>query len=124
MKEEKTFFSKKISIIFLVLIVIEIFYVSSLSFGPGPGMITLVPFIYHVIVFFLLSFFISNLIYDKKAKKSKIILAIIISVIFAILDEVHQIFVPYRGAGVEDVLIDSLGIFSGMLIFLFYKRKN
>jgi len=124
MKEGKTFFNKKVSIIFLVLIAIEIFYVSSLSFGPGPGMITIIPFAYHVIVFFLLSFFISTLIQDKKTKKSKIILAIIISVIFAILDEVHQIFVPYRGAGVEDVLIDSLGIFSGMLIFLFYKRKN
>ena len=98
MKEEKIFFNKNISMLFLILIVAEIFYVSSLSFGAGPGMITLIPFTYHVVIFFLLSFFISNLILGEKIKKSGIILSLFLSAIFAILDEVHQIFVPFRGA--------------------------
>ncbi len=120
----KSFFQKKgASIILLILISIEIFYVSSLSFGPGPGMITIVPFTYHVIVFFLFSFFTLNLICSEN-KFSQMILSIILSLICAILDEVHQIFVPFRGAGAEDILIDSLGIFSAAIFFLISRNYS
>jgi VanZ family protein len=36
---------------------------------------------------------------------------------YAIIDEIHQLFVPGRGAQVKDVFIDSSGVIVGMFIF-------
>lgn len=44
--------------------------------------------------------------------------ALLICILYAISDEVHQIFVPGRGAQVKDVLIDSAGATVGILIYL------
>ncbi len=41
--------------------------------------------------------------------------AVLICIIYAISDEVHQMFVPGRGPGVTDVLIDSAGALVGIL---------
>jgi VanZ family protein len=43
-----------------------------------------------------------------------------IAFFYAVSDEIHQLFVPYRGGAFTDVLIDSIGIISfyiGMKIF-------
>ena len=40
----------------------------------------------------------------------------IICVAYAALDEYHQMFVPGRSAEVRDVLIDSIGIFAGVIL--------
>ena len=45
-----------------------------------------------------------------------IMIALLFSVIFAISDEVHQLFVEGRGASLKDVLIDSIGATIGILI--------
>lgn len=55
--------------------------------------------------------------------------AFIIGVLYAILDEIHQIFVPGRSCELRDMLIDSSGILIGslfiMALFLLIKRiKN
>ena len=47
-----------------------------------------------------------------------IILTLFISVLFAVSDEIHQLFVPGRGGQVKDVLIDSAGAFIGILMYL------
>ena len=57
------------------------------------------------------------------------IIAFIIGVLYAILDEIHQIFVPGRSCELRDMLIDSTGILIGslfiMALFLLIKRiKN
>jgi len=46
-------------------------------------------------------------------------LAIIISVLYAVSDEIHQLFVPTREGKIRDVLIDSLGI---LLSFVYTKK--
>ncbi|HWQ88798.1 MAG TPA: VanZ family protein, partial [Desulfitobacteriaceae bacterium] len=38
-------------------------------------------------------------------------------ILYAISDEIHQLFVPGRGAQVLDVLIDSAGVFVGSIIY-------
>ena len=48
--------------------------------------------------------------------------AILICVLYAILDEVHQIFVPGRGPGIQDVFIDSVGASVGILMYLGFSR--
>lgn len=45
-------------------------------------------------------------------------LAAAICIFYAISDEVHQIFVPGRGAQVKDVLIDSTGASVGIGLYL------
>ena len=42
-------------------------------------------------------------------------LALLICVLFAISDEIHQLYVPGRGGQVKDVIIDSAGAFVGIL---------
>ncbi|MED4014497.1 VanZ family protein [Sutcliffiella cohnii] len=43
--------------------------------------------------------------------------ALLLSVVYAISDEVHQLFVPGRSGEVRDVLIDSAGAFIGIVIY-------
>jgi len=120
--------NRKISIIFLVIIAIEIFVISSI---PGSGIISTgfnLAWLYHFAVFFLFNFFLlTSIIGNKKISRKKLILAIIFSLTYAILDEIHQIFVPLRTASIIDVLTDFAGIFVCSLIYMRYswtKRKK
>ncbi len=45
-------------------------------------------------------------------------LALFISVLYAISDETHQLFVPGRSGQIKDVLIDSSGAFVGILGYI------
>ena len=49
-------------------------------------------------------------------------IALLICILYAISDEFHQVFVPGRGPGVKDVLIDSAGALVGILIYLGIKK--
>ncbi len=46
----------------------------------------------------------------------RIAICLIIGIIYATSDEIHQVFVPGRGPMFTDVLIDSMGVTVGMLI--------
>ncbi len=69
---------------------------------------------------------------STKEKKIQILkrglIAFIFGVIYAISDEVHQIFTSSRGPSARDVLIDSSGVFTGVLvaflIFYLIERKH
>lgn len=53
--------------------------------------------------------------------------AFLITVLYAISDEVHQTFIPGRSGEVRDVLIDSAGSFTGIIIYLLlilYNKKD
>ncbi len=58
------------------------------------------------------------LTYNISAKK-QFIFSIILGVFYAITDEVHQLFVPGRAGKLQDVLIDSIGVFLGVCALLF-----
>ncbi|WP_024831342.1 VanZ family protein [Ruminiclostridium josui] len=46
-------------------------------------------------------------------------------ILYAVSDEIHQIFIPNRNSSVYDVLIDSLGVLIGtFMVYLYRKRKN
>lgn len=57
-----------------------------------------------------------------KTKKEKILYSIAFGVCFVITDEVHQLFVPGRTGRLLDVGIDTLGIMTGILIFLIVRK--
>ena len=70
----------------------------------------------------LLSFLYINTF--KINVNKKIIYAIMLCLLYAAFDELHQFFIPYRNANAKDVLIDFLGsFFSIMMCFIYYKIK-
>ena len=117
--------NKKISIIFLVIITIEIFFVSSLPGTLGISQSFSVAKAYHIIVFFLFALFLFTTIKGKnKLKAWQIVTVLIISIIYSILDEFHQSFVPGRDPALRDVMIDSFGIFLSILIYIYINSKK
>jgi len=117
---------KTISIIFTILIGIQIFFFSSI---PGSqtstGGINLIPIVYHFIIFFLFAFLLTITIKGTKKLKPKIIiLAAFFSFIYAILDEFHQSFVPLRTPTVFDIFIDSFGIIVAIILIFLIERRT
>lgn len=52
------------------------------------------------------------------------ITALVIGIIYAISDEIHQVFVPGRAFQVFDILIDVIGLSVGLLVFSVIIRKE
>ena len=50
-------------------------------------------------------------------------LALLICVLYAISDEVHQLFVPGRGGQVRDVVLDSIGAIVGIISMIILLSK-
>jgi len=75
----------------------------------------------HIIEYAILYFLIFRTINSLKiGNKNRFIYSLIISVIYAISDEIHQVFVPTREGRIRDVLIDTTGIFL-MYIYIRYQ---
>ncbi len=73
----------------------------------------------HLVIYFVLGMLVINAFKRNGLLGYKsIILAVLISVLYAVSDEVHQIFVPGRGAQVSDVIIDSIGVILGSLLYI------
>ena len=113
-----------LSWIITILIAGVIFYLSSLSFGPGKGA-GILSYFYHFLAFFWLGFFLLISLVKGKNKKLKLFyLGVVIAILYAVSDEIHQLFVPSRFCSLTDVLTDSSGILSSSLIYLISLRKK
>jgi len=114
----------KLSWIITILIAIIIFYVSSLIFPSSTGKgFNWKPIAYHFYAFLIFSAFI--IIAITKGKNKKLIpLTIILAIIYAISDEVHQLFVPGRAFAFADILTDSAGILFAVLIYVLLRYSN
>ena len=100
-----------VSIIIAVFIAIFIFYMSSIPASGFPTGLGITTKIYHGVIFFLLSLFITlSIVRGKIENKQLIFLSILIAISYAISDETHQLFVLGRTSSVIDVIIDSIGI--------------
>ena len=101
-----------------------IFYLSSL-----PNLDSGFPFFYdlilrklaHIFVFFVLTYLVAQSI--NSTKKLHLSFVIIAIVYYAFIDEIHQANIITRQGNYLDILIDSVGIFWGILLFE-KKRKN
>ncbi len=85
----------------------------------------------HVFAYFCLSLFVTVCVFTFPCKKD--IFAVLISVgiclLYAMSDEIHQLFVPDRIGCARDVLIDSIGFLSASFLvygirFLLLFQKN
>lgn len=55
-------------------------------------------------------------------EKNKIAYSIVIGMLYATSDEIHQLFVEGRSGLATDVLIDTLGVATGVIIFYIVKK--
>lgn len=79
----------------------------------------------HITEYLILTLLLINAFNNtfRLSNKRKYIFVFLILVIYAILDEYHQTFIPGRSGQVIDVLIDSIGIIIGIIINLIYVNK-
>jgi VanZ family protein len=78
----------------------------------------------HFIEYLVLAFLISRALYKTSAASTKIpALVILISMLFALSDEIHQLFVPGRAFQVIDLFIDFLGSLFGVFLYSRLKIK-
>ena len=76
----------------------------------------------HFIGYMILGILASGLILQYENINKKYPLAFLICVIYAISDEIHQLFVPGRSGQVRDVLIDSAGSLLGIILVIAFEK--
>jgi len=57
-----------------------------------------------------------------KTLKQKILYSISFGGGYAVTDEIHQLFVPDRSGRILDVGIDTLGVITGVLIYIAFRK--
>ncbi len=101
-----------------------IFYLSSL-----PNLDSGFPFFYdlilrklaHIFVFFVLTYLVAKSL--NNAKRLHLWFIIIAIIYYSFIDEIHQANIITRHGNYLDILIDSVGVFLGILLFE-KRRKN
>lgn len=82
----------------------------------------------HFIAYFILGILIiRTLQIGRKINVRFIVLAFSIGVLYAISDELHQLFIPGRSGEFRDVIIDSVGASLGIIFYIMIiaiKNKN
>jgi len=77
----------------------------------------------HIFIYFVLSLLLISVFNQYKFRHNrKVILTFLICLLYAITDELHQVFVPGRGPGFLDIGIDASGILLGLGIFILIKK--
>lgn len=73
----------------------------------------------HFFVYLVLGMLVINALRRSGVKGGRsIALAFFVCVLYAISDEVHQLFIPGRSGEVTDVIIDSAGSSVGIVVYL------
>lgn len=81
----------------------------------------------HVIIYMVLGMLgygaVKYVIAKKRWKISPLTMTLILGIVFAIADEIHQTFIPGRQGKVSDVLIDTAGVVIGLALIYFFEKK-
>ena len=78
----------------------------------------------HFSIYLILGLLVANgLLYSNLSIINSILIALMICILYAISDEIHQIFIPGRCGQVSDVLLDSLGGLVGILLLNVFKKQ-
>ena len=78
----------------------------------------------HYSLYFILGILSFLVIVDYKNNKKLILYSMLICFLYACTDEFHQLFVYGRSAEIKDVLIDSFGSLTSILLCNFIYLKN
>ena len=79
----------------------------------------------HFILFFIQSILITNTLYEYSDRNNRIILieSIIFLLLFGLIIEIQQIYLPYRTFEIMDLIANFLGVLSGSFVVIYF-RKN
>ena len=71
----------------------------------------------HIFLYFVLAVLINTafLSHFEKNKLVNIVISFAVCAVYAVLDELHQYFVPGRGMDLRDVAIDCFGVLTGIV---------
>ena len=90
------------------------------SFGVGDK-------VNHLLAYFILSIFLYlTFSFQEKsivAKRNAVLLTIAITLLYGVLDELHQMLIPGRSAELLDWTADAVGAVCGVLIISFLLKK-
>ena len=112
-----------LAILLTLISALIIFYASTLTFA-GTGATSQIAVIYHFTAFSYLTLFLVISLTEGKPHNSLIVIGILIALIYGILDEIHQAFVPGRFAATTDLLINSFGIILTGLAYSNYINRE
>ncbi len=77
----------------------------------------------HFTMYFILGLLVISFLKEFGLSRKSIIISIIVVLLYAVSDEIHQTFIPGRSGEVLDVLIDTIGgSLSTLLYYLIYRR--
>ncbi len=78
----------------------------------------------HAMEYLLFGILLINVLKDYKALTIKIvIMAIVLSMIYAFSDELHQLFISGRSMQMTDVLIDTCSASFGIILFYLMRKR-
>lgn len=78
----------------------------------------------HYIIYLILGLLILNFIKEfDLSLKEMIIASLLICIMYAVSDEIHQIYVDGRAGRVIDVFIDTLGSITGIYGYYFFRKS-
>ncbi len=77
----------------------------------------------HILEYCILAWFIFNVAKEYNNLIASSVFTLILSVLYATTDEIHQLYIPGRSGKMTDVLIDSIGICMGVAISYFVHKR-
>lgn len=103
-----------------------IFVSSSFPGNKIPKVFNYQDLVFHLSVYFILGGLLFRALVNTSGKNlfGLVLWSGFFCIIYAITDEFHQSFVPYRDASVLDLFIDGLGGYFGSTWYYFKKRKG
>src|SRR5690625_5606766 len=100
-----------------------------LSFAIPKGLIEIITLLLfvrkfaHFFAYFLLGVFILHaFLIDRSITFRTDLFVYLFTILYAISDEVHQLFIPGRSGEVRDVIIDSFGSATGISLYSFGRK--
>ena len=69
----------------------------------------------HVVVFMVLTYLIASS-FDSHNRRY-LLFVIVVAVVYAFIDELHQVFVVTRSGNPTDIIIDSVGVYFGIWLY-------
>ena len=77
----------------------------------------------HFTIYLVLGFLLLNALSHNEQKQStNFVLALLVSSLYAISDEIHQVFVSGRAGQISDVLIDIIGSLIGIYGYVMFNK--
>ncbi len=112
-----------------ILWAVVIFIASSISHIKLPKIeFIAVDKVVHMGIFYVLAILLYRAFYTPETKNiismKRLVYSALLSMVYGVLDEVHQLFVQGRQCDIYDMIADSLGgLLAGLTIYIFLKWK-